>query len=123
GRPVVFPIEMAGGDYTLGDSRSVVFGIGLQILIWIPKWVAEYRRIPVDLVGESLRVRIDQQFGGIEALTRFRRIRSLHAVPVMLSELDSGDVAVPDVSSSFTNGDHPSRHGTRLIEQAQVDAR
>ena len=96
-RPVVLPVEARVDDHGLRDRRRVVGVVGLEVVV-----VTATRDIGMhvglveqDRPVDRLRVRVEQQLGRIEAVAGARVIGSVDAVPVVLSGVHAGDVAVP----------------------------
>jgi hypothetical protein len=78
------------------------------------------RRTPVDGAVDRLRVRVDQQLRGIEAVPRQRLVRAVHAIAVALPRPDARQVAVPVERGPFVQLD--ALFPVVAVEQAQLDA-
>ena len=72
------------------------------------------------LAGDRLGVRVQQQLGGVAAVTGGRVVGARHPVAVLLTRRDPGQVGVPDVAVDLLES-HPLLVAL-LVEQAQVDA-
>ena len=95
-RPVALPVE-ARVDHDAARHRGRVVGVvGYSGVTRSARDVGEgVRSLPAHATFDRLRVRIDQQLGGVEAVPALGRVRAVDAAAVALPGPDSRQVAVP----------------------------
>ena len=94
-RAVVAPVEVRVADDRLRDVTS---GVGVVAPRRIVELVAEARRVPVDVAGDCLGVRVEQQLVRVAPQTAERLPGTVDPVPVRLTGAHVGEVGVPDVA-------------------------
>src|SRR2546421_10015892 len=82
GRLVVFPVEIMVNNYSFRNIGSTVHITETQILIRIAYFIAKQGIMPLDVAGYSFRIRINEQFIGIEAMSVLRFIRPIYPVAI-----------------------------------------
>src|ERR1700730_1551224 len=90
---VVLPHEPGVDDHRLGHVAAAVRGVLDQVVV--PQLVGEDRLFPVDVPGDGLGVRIQDQLGGVGAHAQGRLVGTVDPVAVELAGPDVGQVAVP----------------------------
>lgn len=70
---------------TFGYEAGVITIVEREIGFWITDPVPEQRIRPVDIAGNCLRVRIDQDLGGVESKADFGLVQAVDTVAVQLS--------------------------------------
>src|SRR5882757_5929691 len=70
---------------------------------------------------ERLRIGIEQQFVGIEAMAMLRLIGAMNAIAVLCAWADIGEIAVPDIVGALRQADSLQLTAVAGIEQAQFD--
>jgi hypothetical protein len=116
GRSIHTPVEVRVDHHRLGHAgRRVVVVAAVRIA----EVVAEQRLVPLEGAVDRLRVRVDQQFVRVAALSRGRIVAAVYPVAVALAGLDVGDEAVPDEAVDFGQR-HPGLNAVD-VEQAQLD--
>ena len=80
------------------SSRRMVF-------LRVAQLIREDGRVPIHFARDGVRVRIDQQLGGIEAQALVRVVRPVHAVAVKLPRLYRRQIAMPDVRGPLAQFD------------------
>src|SRR4029079_3892189 len=98
---VAAPGERLIDHDTFGYKAGVITIVEGEIGLWITDPVPEQRIRPVDIAGNRLRVRIDQDLGGVESEADFGLVQAMHRVPVQWSGPYLGEVAGPDEISAF----------------------
>src|SRR4051812_33698780 len=93
--------------------------VGLVLLGRVVEAIAEARLRPVDLPVHCLRIGVEQQLGGVAALTLCRVVGAVYSIAVQLARLDPLEVAVPDERVDLRELDAGL---LRAVEQAQLDA-
>ncbi|MDQ1176777.1 hypothetical protein QE416_001513 [Microbacterium sp. SORGH_AS 421] len=113
---VARPVEERVDDDALhhvGGGVLVVERVGVAEL------VAEDRLPPVDLALDGLRVRVEEQLRGVEALAVRGVVLPVHAVAVALPRLDVGEVGVPDERVDVDQLE--ARLRSVFLEEAELD--
>ena len=106
-----------------GHAAGAVVGIGLEVLARAADLVGEQRVAPPDRARDRLRVRVDQQLGGVEAIAVLRIVRSVDAIAVELSGAHVGQIAVPDLIGALAQSDRVRFDVVVFVlEQAELDA-
>ena len=122
-RPVALPEERVIDHDRFRDRGGVVLVVELEVIVRRPVgdvWQDVGVASPVDHPLDRLGVRIDQQLGGVEAMTFGRRVGTVHPVAVALTGTDPWQVAVPVERLALA---HLDRHLVALlVEQAQLYA-
>jgi len=78
---------------------------------------------PIDHARQGLRVRVNQQLRGIEAVAAWRVIGAIHAVAVKLPGGAPWKIDVPGVTRTLPDGNDAARcGGFRRVKQAKVNA-
>ena len=119
------PSQSKPGSTTnpLGIAVGVVLVVGLEVGdVGVVGDVGQRARlVPQDLALDRLRVRVDEQLAGVEAVALLGLVRAVDAVAVALAGADAGQVAVPVVGRAL---DHLDARLDVLgaVEQAQLDA-
>ena len=95
-RTIFLPVERIVGHDRLRDRGRVVLVVPLEIGVLAAGNVGEDVPVaPEDRALDRLRVRVDQQLGGVEAVTLLGRPGTVDAVAVALPGPDPRQVAVP----------------------------
>jgi len=114
---VVAPVEVGVDDHRAhGVSRRVLLIAHLRVV----EGVGVQRLGRGHLAGDRLGVRVQQQLGGVAAVTGGRVVGARHPVAVLLARRDPGQVGVPDVAVDLLER-HPLLMAF-VVEQAQIDA-
>ena len=84
--PIVFPIEIVLHHDALGNSPCVIAIVALEVRIGIIRrlLVSEHFFAPIDVPGNCLGIRIDQQLVRVEPMAIGRVVRAVNAVAVEL---------------------------------------
>src|SRR4026209_1277507 len=98
---VAAPGERLVDHDTFGYEAGVMTIVEREIGFWITDPVPEQRIRPVDIAGNCLRVRVDQDLGGVESKADFGLVQAVDTVAVQLSWPYLGEVHVPDENSAF----------------------
>jgi hypothetical protein len=94
--PVAFPVEGGVDDDALRDRCRVVLAVGREVGFLPAQRIREdVGGVPVDGAVDRLRVGVDQELGGVEAVAPRRLVGAVDAVAVALSGADVRQVAVP----------------------------
>ena len=113
---VVTPVEVGVDDHRAhGVARRVLLVAHLRVV----EGVGVQSLGRSHLAGDRLGVRVQQQLGGVAAVTGGRVVGARHPVAVLLTRRDSGQVGVPDVAVDLLER-HPLLVAL-VVEQAQVD--
>ncbi len=121
GRPVVTPREGGVNHPALRRACCAVAPVERQIFLRATDSVAEVRVAPVQRALQVLRVRLDQQLVGVEAVSAGRFIRSVDPVAVQGPRTRLRQVAVPDLVRVLAQLDALQLVLAGLIEDAQLD--
>ncbi len=118
--PVALPVEARIDDDALRDRRRIVFLIG-GFAVLVARLIAEDAgSLPVDPLLDRVRIRVDQQLGGVEAVPLFRGIGAVDAVPVALSRADTREVGMP--VRALARGQLVADLAAVGTEEAELDA-
>jgi hypothetical protein len=118
------PRERRVDDDGFRETGGVVVGRRLEILLGPADLVGEERIAPLDRPGDRLRVRIDEELRGVEALPLGRGVRSVDAVAVVLSRAHVGQIAVPDLVGALHHRNLLALDGVvGPLEQTELDRR
>ena len=120
-RAVVLPVEARVDDDALRDRRRVVGVVRRQVVV-----LAARRDVRVDVAlveqdrpVDRLRVRVQQQLGGVEAMAALRVVGPVDAVAVALAGVHAGQVAVPVERGALGQLDRTSRRPRRRTGTAR----
>src|SRR6266566_1321314 len=91
--PIVAPIKIRIGHHRFRHEGSAVFVIGRTI--GIVEEMGEDRLVPSHLAFDGPRIRIEQEFGRITAMSFFRLPWPVDAKAVALAGAKIGQIAVP----------------------------
>ncbi len=121
-RRVPLPVEGRVDHDRLRDRAGVVLVVGLVVVVLaavgdVREHVGVVR--PVDDAVDRLRVRVDQQLVGVEAVAVGGCVGTVHAEAVALPGPDAGQVAMP--VERPPGGDLDPGLGAGVVEQAQLD--
>jgi hypothetical protein len=119
GPAIAFPVKLAFDHHALWNTGSRVLSIYLEIVTGCGI-MAKDGRLPVDLARDRLGVRIDQEFGGIEATALFRLPWAVDSISIELAWLDIAEQAVPHMGCPLAK-----RHAAGLfairVKQAKIN--
>ena len=76
--------------------------------------------MPAQLTRDGLAVRVEQQLRRITPVTAVRRVRAVHAIPIVLARADARQVTVPDETVHLGEL-NPRLPAVTRTEQAQLD--
>ena len=117
---VVAPGEGRVDHDTFRDEGRAVALVERQVLILVPDSVAVERIVPLDLAGQGLGVRVDQELVGVEAVPGIGRKGAVHTIAVELTGPHVRQIAVPDFLRHLRQGD--AMHLLAVgVEQAELD--
>ncbi len=120
-RTVVTPRERGIDHTALRRARGAVTLVEGQIFASAPEAVAEMRVAPVQGALQMLRVRLDEQFVGIEAVALGRIVGAMHAVTVERAGSCFGQIDMPDLIRALADVDALQLVFAARIEDAQFD--
>ena len=92
-QPIVGPVEIRVGHHAAGHEGGAVGR--LRAAVGVVEGVGEDGLVPAQVALDGLGIGIEQQLGGVAALSLLGRPRAVHAVAVALAGRRAGDVAVP----------------------------
>src|SRR6476659_6739713 len=98
---VAAPGERLVDDHTFGYRAGVIPIIEGEILLGITDPVPKERVRPIDIAGNRLRIRIDQDLGWVESEADFRLVQAVDTVAIELAWPYLRQVDVPDEISAF----------------------
>jgi hypothetical protein len=101
GLALLSPCECRIDHPALQHQRRAVTLVERQILVGGVEHIAEQLRPPGEPADDLLRVRIDQQLVGIEAMSRIRLVGSMHAISIHRPGSRLRKVPVPDFIGVF----------------------
>ena len=119
-RPVALPVE-AGVDDDAAGHRDRVVGLVRHLAPVRPgRPVREgVRGLPAHAAVDRLGVGIEQQLGGVEAVSALGCVGAVHAQAVALARADAGEVAVPVEGRPLRQLD--ALFAVVVVEQAELD--
>ncbi|CCJ78250.1 hypothetical protein BN135_3314 [Cronobacter muytjensii 530] len=124
GRPfLILPVELVRIDNAaLRHIRRAVALIKRQVFIFMQQIVGKMRLIPLDISGELARVRVNQQFVRVEAVTVFRIVRPVHAIAIQRARLQARHIAMPYFMRVFRQRQPGDFVFAARIVEAELDA-
>jgi hypothetical protein len=120
-RAIVPPGERRVDDHALGDVVRAVAVVAGEI-VTAAHGISEDGLVPVHGPVDGSGVRVEQQFGGVEAMPLAGLPRTGDAVAVPLSRTDLRQIDVPDVIRVLNQGDARRLGELGPVEQAQLHA-
>src|SRR5271166_1191655 len=123
-RTIVAPGERSVHYGRQRSKPCAVAFVERQVGVGMIELVGEQRIIPLQVAPDRLRVRVEQEFLGVEPVSLLRLERAMHPVTVELAGNDVGKVVVPNLCSLLEERD--GRRFLRIvgpIEQAELDLR
>jgi hypothetical protein len=96
----------------------VAQGVKIVELRRIGESIREQRLMAVDLATDGFRVRIKQELGRIASMTSSGVVRTVDAVPVALTRLNTWKIGVPDVAVDLNQLD--AGFFTLIADEAQL---
>jgi hypothetical protein len=95
-----------------------------EVLVRPADLVGEHGVAPLDRPRDRLRVRVDEELRGVEAVALVRVVRPMHAVAVVLAGAHVGQVAVPHLVGALRHADLVRLlRVVRVVEEAQLHPR
>jgi hypothetical protein len=121
-RTIVAPAECGIHHDAFRDVGDAVAVVERQIGLRISDPVAEQRVAPSKTARNRLRIGIDQQLRGIEAVSFQRSVWPVDAVTIELSWSRVRQIGVPDLIRSFDEVGSPRfAPSVRRVEEAELD--
>ena len=119
-RPLAPPGEGRVDHHALEHEGRAVALVEGEVLVRVADAVAVERVVPAQLAGELLRIGVQQQLVGIEAMAGVGLVGAVHAVAVALARPRVGQVAVPDLVRHLRKLDALGLLVV-VVEQAKLD--
>src|SRR5690554_4047578 len=121
GSCVIFPVVSGVDDHTFRKVRCIIGFADGQIFIRRSGFhiVPEKCIIPPDCSCDGLRIRIYQNFMGIETMSIMWFKRSFYAVSIQLTGFYSGQIGMPDMVRAFLKLYIDGFAGVYLAKQAK----
>ena len=121
-RPTVIPPREGGIDHpAFRHAGCGVTPVECEILALGAEAIPIVRIAPVDVAGDRFRVRVEQELVRIEAMTLFRAIGSIDAIPIEQPGPRFRQIAMPDQIIVFHERDALDFPPPLRIEDAELD--
>jgi len=121
GAAVVTPGEGRFEHAALGHERRAVAAVERKVLALAADRVAVERVAPAQLAHQVLRIGVEHQLVGVEAVALLRLVGAVHPVAVGLAGARLGQVAVPHAIGAVAQRNALQLLAAAIVEKAQLD--
>ena len=117
---VAFPVEFVIDYLGAGHAARAVAPVARQVLLLVADGVAELGVGPVDRADDRLRVRVEQQLVGIEAVSLVGRVGPVRAIGVELPGAKPRNIPVPHEVGALAQHEALRLALAAVVEEAQL---
>ena len=120
-RHIVAPTERRINHHGPGHVGRAIALIEREIAVRVANGIAKEGVVPAQMTGDGHGVWVQQEFVGVEALTRFGSIGTVNAITIQLAWAHRWQVSVPDMVGVLGHADALSfARALWPIEQTEV---